>query len=186
MGESSATIGHLMAVSFDVSDGIAVIRIDEPLHAALPRARDLLPEVADARALVLLLGHGLGTADSRRLLRASTAERADFSSSLHALLTGLADLRTPIVAAIAGSAVGDAVELAMACDRRVLASNGELVRVTGRQVLFGRRVSAEEALRTGLVDRVAPAADVVRAATELANECKCAQAERNSCRIVAP
>ncbi|MFD1150173.1 enoyl-CoA hydratase/isomerase family protein [Saccharothrix hoggarensis] len=56
----------------------------------------------------------------------------------------------------------------------------------GVRVLVARRVTAEEALRLGLVDRVVPSSAVLRTALELANQCKSAQVQRKSCRIVAP
>lgn len=160
-----------MTVSLDTSDGIAVIRVDEPLNTALPQVRALLPEVADARAVVLLVERGLCATDIKELVRSSSAQREALSASVRALRAELAGLPVPIVAAIGGSAFGDAAELVMACDRRVLASDGGLGRVTGDQVLVARRVTADEALRTGLVDRVVPAASVLRTAVELANEC---------------
>ncbi|NUT47598.1 MAG: hypothetical protein HOV94_09870, partial [Saccharothrix sp.] len=102
-----------------------------------------------------------------------------------------ANLPVPVVAGIGGCPTGEAAEVAMACDRRVLASDGGLGwvtrdGVTGGRVLVARRVTADEALRTGLVDRVVPPTAVLPAALELANQCKSAQTERKSCRIVAP
>ncbi|MCC8247402.1 enoyl-CoA hydratase/isomerase family protein [Saccharothrix luteola] len=180
-----------MAVSLDVSGGIAVIRIDEPSDTVLADVRALLPVVAGARAVVLLVDPGLCAADTGRLVRGSVAEREAVAASLRGVRDEVANLPVPVVAAIGGSPSGEAAELAMACDLRVLAADGGLGwvtggRVTGDQVLVARRVTADEALRTGLVDRVVPRCSLLRAAVELANECKSTQAERKSCRIVAP
>ncbi|MEU4744447.1 enoyl-CoA hydratase-related protein [Actinosynnema sp. NPDC023658] len=180
-----------MAVSLDVSGGIAVVRIDEPSDTVLPDVRALLPLVAGAGAVVLMVGSSSAASGIKRLVRRSAAEREALAASVRRVRDELADLPVPVVAAIDGNASGEAVELAMGCDLRVLASDGGLGRVTcdrvsGGQVLVARRVTAEEALRTGLVDRVVPSASLLRAAVELANECKSTQAGRKSCRIVAP
>lgn len=187
-------LGHdvaLMTVSLEVSDGIAVIRIDEPSDTVLTDVRALLPSVADARAVVLLVEPGLCAIDIKRLVRTSAARRGAPAAPLRGVRDEVANLPLPVVAAIGGCASGEVAELAMACDRRVLASDGALgwvtdSRVIGGHVLVARRVTAEEALRTGLVDRVVPRCSVLPAAVELANECKSTQAERKSCRIVAP
>ncbi|MEU4442928.1 enoyl-CoA hydratase/isomerase family protein [Actinosynnema sp. NPDC050801] len=180
-----------MTVSLDSADGIAVIRIDEPSDTVLPAVRARLPAVAGARAVVLLVGPHLCAVDIKRLVRASPAQREAFAAAVRGVRDEVANLPVPVVAAIDGSPFGEAAELAMACDRRVLAANGGLGwvtdgRGTGGRVLVARRVTADEALRTGLVDRVVPPAAVVPTAVQLANECKSTQAERKSCRIVAP
>jgi enoyl-CoA hydratase/carnithine racemase len=178
--------GRLMAVSLEVSRGIAVIRIGVGPDAALPRVRALLPEVDGVRAVVIMVDRGRCATDVKRLPRSSAAQCAAMSASLRDVRDGLAQLAVPVVAAIDGTASGEAADLAMACDLRVLAADGALGRVTGDRVLVARRVCADEALRTGLVDRVVPSAAVLRVAVELASERKSAQAARNSCHIVAP
>ncbi|HEV8584703.1 MAG TPA: enoyl-CoA hydratase-related protein [Methylomirabilota bacterium] len=98
----------------------------------------------------------------------------------------------PILAAINGFALGGGLELALACDIRVAAANAtlglteinlaiipggggtqRLPRLVGRgkaleMILTGARIPAEEALRIGLVERVVPAGEALKAATELA------------------
>src|SRR6185503_13569118 len=98
----------------------------------------------------------------------------------------------PVIAAVNGSAVGWGMELALMADLRVaserarfaelfverglccdVAGLGRLVQLVGREraselLLTGRRVDAEEAQRIGLVARIVPHADLMRAALDLA------------------
>jgi enoyl-CoA hydratase/carnithine racemase len=104
----------------------------------------------------------------------------------------LAACRTPLIAAVSGYALGGGCELALACDMIVASETAEfgqpeitlgiipggggtqrLARVIGKQramelVLTGRRISAEEAHRIGIVNQVAPKRDWLDAAVELA------------------
>jgi enoyl-CoA hydratase len=106
------------------------------------------------------------------------------------VLDRIADLPFPVIAAIERPAVGGGFELALACHFRVLAASAHvalpevrlgylpswaaverLVPLVGPAVTLdllatGRRVPAEEALRLGLVQRVAD--DAAEAARELA------------------
>jgi enoyl-CoA hydratase/carnithine racemase len=104
----------------------------------------------------------------------------------------LAAVRTPLIAAVSGYALGGGCELALVCDMIVASESAEfgqpevllgiipggggtqrLARVMGKQramelVLTGRRIRAQEAFELGIVNRVAPAGQWLDAAIELA------------------
>lgn len=104
----------------------------------------------------------------------------------------LVAFRKPIIAAVAGYALGGGCELAMMCDILFAADTAKfgqpeiklgiipgmggsqrLTRAVGKAkamdlILTGRNMDAEEAERAGLVARVVPAADLVSTALEAA------------------
>lgn len=103
-------------------------------------------------------------------------------ASRHDWVAAVGSLSVPVVAAIGGDALAEGAELALACDLQIASATagmgfphiveGRLPRHGGTQrlpravgrtralelLLSGRRVSAREALRIGLVSHVAPAA----------------------------
>ncbi|MHA3723153.1 enoyl-CoA hydratase [Leucobacter sp. HY1910] len=105
---------------------------------------------------------------------------------------GFERLRTPVIAAVAGFALGGGCELAMMCDIILAADTAKfgqpeinlgvlpgfggsqrLPRAIGKykaaeMVLTGRMMGAEEAERSGLVSRVVPAADLLEEAAKVA------------------
>jgi enoyl-CoA hydratase len=104
----------------------------------------------------------------------------------------LANFRKPVVAAVAGYALGGGCELAMMCDIIVAADNAQfgqpeiklavipgiggtqrLIREIGKSkamdlILTGRMMGADEAERSGLVARVVPAAKLREEALKVA------------------
>src|SRR5215471_7820485 len=114
--------------------------------------------------------------------------RADYTADYERL----ARVRKPIIAAVAGFALGGGCELAMMCDLIIAADNAKfgqpeiklgvipgiggtqrLTRAVGKAkamdlILTGRMMDAAEAERSGLVARVVPAASLMEEATKVA------------------
>lgn len=159
------------------------------LLAHLASARED-PEV---RALVVSSSDHMGLsagADVREQLDAEgRVRRMQLFADLYDELTGFPK---PTVAACHGACVGGGAEIAVACDLRVGGSNlrlrfpgaalgvpvgpARLVTLAGLSVakyllLTSKEVGAEQALRWGLVHRVAPAARTEEVAVELASAC---------------
>jgi enoyl-CoA hydratase len=115
-----------------------------------------------------------------------------FGQDFFATWTKLAAVRTPLIAAVAGYALGGGCELAMMCDVLIAADTAKfgqpeiklgvlpgmggsqrLTRAVGKAkamdlILTGRTIDAEEADRSGLVSRVVPADELIREAKAVA------------------
>ena len=119
------------------------------------------------------------------------AEGAALYSSRRTIITGL-EIWKPIIAAVNGFCLGGAFGLALACDIRIASENAEFsmpelklgspgsLGVPQRlprliplgpaleMLLTGDRISAQQALQWGLVNRVVPQSELMDAALELA------------------
>lgn len=139
--------------------------------------------------------HFCGGADLREIDRLISPDgvvgdrRRDF-------ICHIEEVSKPVIAVINGAAMGGGCEIALACDFRVMADDvqiglpevrfGALPAGGGTQrlprlvglakarelILTGKHLSAAEALSIGLVDRIAPRAQLFAAARELADQFK--------------
>jgi enoyl-CoA hydratase len=182
-------------------DGVALVTLDRPkvlnaldfaLIAELTDALESLDRDPACRAIVIT-GSGerafAAGADIRELAvqtPASLLADDDFHR-----WERIKRVRTPLIAAVRGFALGGGCELAMACDLIVAGDDAQfgqpeirlgvmpgaggtqrLTRAIGKarameMVLTGRTINAAEAAAAGLVSRVVPAAETVTAALEL-------------------
>jgi enoyl-CoA hydratase/carnithine racemase len=167
--------------------------IDAELAAALREAFEAAADDAAVRA-VILTGEGKAFSAGGDLSRFERdwdprAFRHD-SHRLTQLITLVERLEKPTVAAINGVATGAGTQLALVCDVRLMAASARFIYREGRLgiipshggvtrlvkligqarardvLLGGEEVSAEEALRHGLVTAVIPDADLMEAARE--------------------
>lgn len=165
--------------------------------AAFGDALDQLAPDAALRAVVVT-GSGerafCAGANLQERVGMSGEERFAHTLAIEALFDRIEAFPAPTIAAIRGFALAGGSELAIACDLRVAADDATFgfpeVKVgifpgaggplrlpglvgTGRArdlLLTGRRIDAHEALRMGMVDRVAPAGQELAAALRLAGE----------------
>jgi enoyl-CoA hydratase len=188
-----------------VGDGIATITLNRPrvrnaLNAALlaDLARALHEADADPRIRAIIL---TGAGDKAFAAGADIAELAALDGSRtgaaqarsgQALTLAMESMRTPIIAAVNGYALGGGCELAMAADIRIASDTAafgqpevnlglipgyggtqRMARFVGRAMamylcLTGEIIDAREALRIGLVQRVVPLADLLDEARRVA------------------
>ena len=187
-----------MKVNYEKRGGVALITLDNPPVNAIGAAvriglkAALEAALADrlTRAIVLRGAgkHFSGGADIKEFAHPP----APGPPTLVALIELVENAPKPVVAALHGATTGGALELAIACSHRIAAEGAEmglpevtlgfvpgaggtqrLPRLIGvapalDMILSGRRIRADEALRLGLVDEVAPLSALLERAASLA------------------
>jgi enoyl-CoA hydratase/carnithine racemase len=164
-------------------------QVQEELRAAATAAT----ADAEVRAVIVYGGEKVfaAGADIKEMADMSYVDMADRAADLSSALGAIARIPKPVVAAVTGYALGGGCELALACDWRVVAEDAKLgqpeiklgiipgaggtqrlARLVGPArakdiIMSGRMVDAQEALRIGLADRVAPADQVYDEAVAL-------------------
>ena len=186
----------------ETRDRVGVVRLNRPqalnaLNAALmtelAAAVDAFEADADIGCMVI------AGSDKAFAAGADIKEMADksymdaFMGNFAATWDRVAQARKPVVAAVAGFALGGGCELAMQCDLIIAADNARfgqpeiklgvipgiggtqrLTRAVGKAkamdlILTGRMMDAAEAERCGLVARVVPLADLMNEAMKTAD-----------------
>ncbi|MBD3287854.1 enoyl-CoA hydratase [candidate division KSB1 bacterium] len=134
-------------------------------------------------------------ADINEIQTIDTAEKgAEVSHKGQGILNKIENAPKPFIAAINGMCLGGGLELAMACHMRICGDRAQLgqpeillgiipgfggtqrlARLTNRakaieMILTGDRITAQEAFRIGLVNKVVPNMDVVKQAVGLAKK----------------
>jgi enoyl-CoA hydratase/carnithine racemase len=188
-------------VSAEVRGAVGLARLDRP-EARNAMSPELMEELAstcerwdedpDVRCIVIAGGDDWFAAGADIKVMAQRTFAEALTSPTARFWPRLAAIRTPLVAAVSGYALGGGCELALACDMIVASEDAQfgqpeillgiipggggtqrLARVMGKQramelVLTGRRISAGEANELGIVTKLAPADGWLDAALELA------------------
>ena len=185
--------GAVATITFNrpkVLNALNAQTLDELRRAILGLRRD------DAIRVVILTGGGeksfVAGADINELAVQSPTGGRDHALAGQHVFDLIENLGKPVIAAINGYALGGGCELAMACTIRIAADTAKLgqpeinlgiipgyagtqrlTRLVGRgaaleMLLTGEQISAAEALRLGLVNRVVTAANLLGEARKLA------------------
>jgi enoyl-CoA hydratase len=148
--------------------------------------------------IVIITGSGekafVAGADISELNKLDVLSAKDFSEKGNRVFRKIEDLGKPVIAAVNGFALGGGCELALACHIRIANENAKfgqpevnlgiipgyggtqrLARVVNsaralEMILTGDMVSAEEALRIGLVNKIFPQAELINKTSELAGK----------------
>lgn len=184
-------------------DGVELLTLKHPPVNAL--STSLLEELSQhltaiendpASRAVVITGDGQYFSAGADLKEIATLDLADAPKIVErgqALFSRLESLRPPVVAAINGLALGGGLELALACDLRVVGESAKLgapevnyglmpsyggtqrlPRLVGvaraKELIFsGNMINAAEAVRIGLANRSVPAGQELRAARDVAH-----------------
>ena len=184
---------HGEAVLYLKKDGVAWVTLNKPqaqnrvnlrMCTELRGVCEAIAQDDDVRLAVITgAGESFCTGDDEEppgLSNDASVEQIRAYLDLRRAASLLGGVEKPLIAAINGDALGHGLELALACDIRVAASDAKLgmtqirqgtipwdggtqrlPRIVGRawatdMLLNGRIVDAEEALRIGLVHQIAP------------------------------
>jgi enoyl-CoA hydratase len=168
--------------------------------ATLAELHQVFLDLADEAAIraVIVTGSGeksfVAGADIKELAALGPNETREYARRGQQVFDLVEQTGKPVIAAINGFALGGGCELAMACTFRIAAETARLgqpeiglglipgfggtqrlARLIGRGaaldlLLTGRQITAQDALRIGLVHRMVAAADLMREAHALAAE----------------
>jgi enoyl-CoA hydratase len=177
-------------ITTERSDSHLIIRLNRPVQfnalsremiLALSDIFESLEHEPNLRAVILT-----GTGDQAFCAGSDTNELAgpnerEVSERSQDLFSQIESCPVPVIAAVNGIAAGDGCELALACHLRIASANARFSLPEARsgivrghegtlEMLNGKVVSAEEALRFGLINRVVPAAELIAQAEDLARE----------------
>ena len=178
----------LQLVSPDGTNILSMARV-AALHLAVEELR-AQAEAGAVKALIITGNQKFFSvgADLNEISRLTGLAAFEFSRRGQALMRAVDDFPVPVIAAIRGYCMGGSMDLALACDFRIAAPNAifghrgaslgvitgwggtqRLPRLIGQaralqMFLLAEMVNAEEALRIGLVDKIAedPVAEATR------------------------
>jgi enoyl-CoA hydratase/carnithine racemase len=177
-------------ISFEQHGMAAVIRFISPqtrnplsvgVLTALRSAITTVATTKTVKALILTGSDGVfaAGADLREVSRLTGKDVSEFAALGQNLMQSIEDLKIPTIAAVNGPCFGGALDLALACVRRIASANAvfchpgadlgimtgwggtqRLPRLVGEafaleMFLAAKRVTANEALSKGLIDEIA-------------------------------
>ncbi len=177
--------GNVATIEFSSEKGVQVL--SSPVISAIGR---IVEPIATDRAIRFVVFRATGKtflagADIKEMSHYTPDQAEVLSQHGHHVLDAIESLPQATIAAINGAALGGGCELSMACDFRIASANAKLgqpecqlgiipgwggtqrlPRLVGpavaRRLLYsGEAITAEEALRIGLLDEVVPTPDAL-------------------------
>ncbi|MEQ8174851.1 MAG: enoyl-CoA hydratase/isomerase family protein [Syntrophomonadaceae bacterium] len=192
-------------ILYEKSEGIGTITLNRPrvMNAindiVMKEMSGLLDVIAsDKEVKVLILTGGAkffaAGADIAFMSNADALQAEAFIRLCHETIDKISNMDKPVIAAIAGLALGGGCELLLSCDIRIAAEGCKiglpeinlglypggggtqrLTRLVGagwtkQMLMTGRPVDAEAALKMGLITQIVPAPELMNEARNLARE----------------
>lgn len=188
---------------FQIKDHVGVIHISccsnnqEKMHRLSNDLVELCNEITWSREIRLIILTGAEESSSyseEGLIGSISALKGEMGTKCWSLSDPIARLDFPVIAAMNGDAIGQGLELALACDIRIAAGTSRfglsqiksglipwdggtqrLSRLVGKSkalemILTGEVIDAQEALRVGLVHKVVSREDLMEVAMKMAQE----------------
>ncbi len=186
--------GPVATITLDRPEALNALTV--PVKVALREALERLAVDRAVRA-VILTGAGRAFCAGQDLAERERPDAAPLDVELreryNPIILALRAMGQPVIAAVNGVAAGAGASIAFACDLRIAAEDARFMLAFGRiglvpdsgttwflprligqaraaeMALVGDPISADEALRIGLVSRVVPSDDLLTEARELAD-----------------
>ncbi|ERM19285.1 enoyl-CoA hydratase-related protein [Brevibacillus laterosporus] len=195
-----------MTIQLEKQGQVGILTIQRPgvyncLNlVTLERLQRLLLEVSTDTDIRVVIITGAGDkafcsgADLKERKTMQQSQVQQYIRTIRDVFTQVERLSVPVIAAINGIAFGGGLELALACDLRVMSETAQtgltetslgiipgaggtqrLPRLIGKGrakelILTARRIGAKEALEIGLVNQIVPANQVLEASLSLAQQ----------------
>ncbi|MGG1442966.1 enoyl-CoA hydratase-related protein [Brevibacillus laterosporus] len=195
-----------MSIQLERQGQVGILTIQRPeVHnclnfVTLERLQRLLLEIATDHKVRVVVITGAGDkafcsgADLKERKTMPQSQVQQYIRTIRDVFTQIERLSVPVIAAINGIAFGGGLELALACDLRVMSETAQtgltetslgiipgaggtqrLPRLIGKGkakelILTARRIGAKEALEIGLVNQIVPADQVLDASLSLAQQ----------------
>jgi enoyl-CoA hydratase/carnithine racemase len=189
------------AVSYRKEDHVMIINMPKiaPYPAGIMQLADELADLCaalgvDQEIRVAVINWELEKAPEGMELGGDITGIDEIQTSFYSLTAPVANLDLPVIAAINGYAIGQALELALACDIRIASKTSyfglphinaglipgdggtqRLSRLIGKDkaiemILTGEMINAQEAQRIGLVNRTLADKDLMPVVTDMAHK----------------
>ncbi len=198
------TVTNLKTVKIEIRNNVALVILDSPennnalsklMFRELTEILDYL-ESADSIKAIVIAGNENAFAAGADITEIKDKNYIDLYNEqfITAGWERITTCRKPVIAAVAGYALGGGCEIAMMCDFIVAAENAKfgqpevkigtipgagasqrLTRLVGKSkamdmILTGRMMDADEAERSGLVSRIFPVSELVEETMKIASK----------------